>query len=102
MSLYMCLDLPALEEFGENTSDSLSGDVIKQTRDLTISVYTSKADHPEDFDLGKLRVYKFLNNSSTLLKLLPPTENAFDLHLRREKEKREKTVPVQRRQFHAT
>ena len=43
---------------------------------------TSKADHPEDFDLVSL-VYKFLNNKSTLLKLLPLTENAFDLHLRR-------------------
>ena len=79
----MCLDLPALEEFGEIPSDSLSDDVIKQARDLTIAVYASKADHPEDFDLGKLRVYKFLNNRSTLLKLLPPTEQAFDLHLRR-------------------
>ena len=68
----MCLDLPALEEFGEIPSDSLSDDVIKQARDLTIAV-----------DLGKLRVYKFLNNRSTLLKLLPPTEQAFDLHLRR-------------------
>ena len=79
----MRLDLPALEEFCENSSDSLSDDVINQARDLAIAVYTSKADHSEDFDLGKLRVYKFLNNRSTLLKLLPLTENAFDLHLRR-------------------
>ena len=39
----MCLDLPALEEFGENSSDSLSDDIINQARDLTIAVYTSKA-----------------------------------------------------------
>ena len=78
-----CVWISALEEFGENSSDSLSDDVINQARDLTIAVYTSKADHQEDFDLSKLRVYKFLNNRSTLLKLLPPTENAFDLHLRR-------------------
>ena len=30
-----------------------------------------------------MRVYKFLNNKSTLLKLLPPTEDAFIQHLRR-------------------
>ena len=39
----MCLDLPALEEFGENSSDSLSDNIINQARDLTIAVYTSKA-----------------------------------------------------------
>ena len=38
----MCLDLPALEEFGENSSDSLSDNIINQARDLTIAVYTSK------------------------------------------------------------
>ena len=79
----MGLDLPALQEFGENSSYSLSEDVKNRARDLTIAVYASKADHSEDFDLAKLRVYKFLNNRSTLLKLLPPTENAFGLHLKR-------------------
>lgn len=82
----MRLDLPsmpALQEFGENSSYSLSDDVINQARDLAIAVYASKADHSEDFDLAKLRVYKFLNNRSTLLKLVPPTEKAFDLHLKR-------------------
>ena len=57
--------------------------MIEQARILTISVYSSKDDHKEDFDLGKLRVYKFLNNKSTLLKLLPPTEAAFKQHTRR-------------------
>jgi hypothetical protein len=79
----MGLDLPALQEFGENSSYSLSEDVKNQARDLTIAVYASKADHSEDFDLAKLRVFKFLNNRSTLLKLLPRTENAFGLHLKR-------------------
>ena len=37
------MDVPALEEFGENSSDSLSDDIISQARDLTIAVYTSKA-----------------------------------------------------------
>ena len=49
----------------------------------TVAVYTSTADHFEGADLGKLRAYKFLNNKSTLLKLLPPTEDSFLLHLKR-------------------
>ena len=57
--------------------------LLNQARDLTIAVYTSTADHFEGADLGKLRAHKFLNNKSTLLKLLPPTENAFLLHLKR-------------------
>ena len=32
---------------------------------------------------GKFRANKFLNNKSTLLKLLPPTEDAFLQHLKR-------------------
>ena len=46
-------------------------------------MYSSEDDHKETFDLGKLRVYKFLNNKSTLPKLLPPTEKAYDEHLKR-------------------
>lgn len=79
----MSLDTPALEEFGENPADAITDDLLNQARDLTIAVYTTTADHVEDSDLGKLRAYKFLNNRSTLLKLLPPTENAFLLHLKR-------------------
>ena len=41
----MGLDLPALQEFGESSSYSLSEDVKNQARDLTIAVYASKADH---------------------------------------------------------
>lgn len=33
--------------------------------------------------LGKVRANKFLNDKSTLLKLLPPTEGAFLQHLKR-------------------
>ncbi|KAJ4932499.1 hypothetical protein JOQ06_010919 [Pogonophryne albipinna] len=65
------LDIPALEEFGENPADAITDDLLNQARDLTITV--SKADHFEGSDLGKLRAYKFLNNKLTLLKLLPPT-----------------------------
>ena len=78
----MSLDIPALEEFGENPDDIITDDLLNQARHLTIAVYTSTADYFEGSDLGKLRAYKFLNNKSTLLKLLPPTENAFLLHLK--------------------
>ena len=66
----MSLDIPALEEFGENPADAITDYLLNQARDLTITVYTSKADHFEGSDLGKLRAYKFLNNKSTFLKLL--------------------------------
>lgn len=79
----MRMDIPALEEFGQNTTDDITDDLLHQARGLIIDVYTSSADHFEDSDLGTLRAYKLLNNKSTLLKLLPPTENAFLFHLKR-------------------
>ena len=36
----------------------------------------------EGADVGKIRLDKFLNNKSTLLKLLPPTENAYEQHVK--------------------
>ncbi|KAF3852347.1 hypothetical protein F7725_005702 [Dissostichus mawsoni] len=35
------------EEFGENPADAITDDLLNQARDLTITVYTSKADHFE-------------------------------------------------------
>jgi len=46
-------------------------------------MYTNRSDDFEDCDLAKLRAYKCLNNTSTLLKLLPPIEHACRLHLQR-------------------
>ena len=77
------VNLSELESFGENPVNVLSEKLKDQARALTIAVYSSKADYKDDFDLGSLRVYKFLNNRSTLLRLLPPTEDAFDQHLKR-------------------
>ncbi len=37
----MILDIPALEEFGENPTDAITDDVLNQARDLTIAVYTA-------------------------------------------------------------
>lgn len=74
---------PAVVDYGDNQANAITGDLITQARELTIDVYTTKSDQFEDSDLEKLRAYKFLNNKSTLLKLLPPTEDAFLLHLNR-------------------
>jgi hypothetical protein len=75
------VDIPALESFGEGPDEGITDDLLNQARALTIDVYPSKADHFEDCDhLGKVRTYKFLNNKSPLLKLLPPTGQAFLLH----------------------
>ena len=79
----MRLDIPALEDFGENPGNIITDDLLHQALDLTIGVYQSKADHFEGSDLAMLKVYKFLNNKSTLLKVLPPTEDAFRLHVKR-------------------
>lgn len=50
---------------------------------LLVAVYTNNDNDFMGVELGKVRVYKFLNNKSMLLKLLPPTEDAFIQHLRR-------------------
>ena len=76
-------DVSALGTFAEQDHTHLTSDVINQARNPVIAVYTKKDDAYEGSNLGKLRAYKFLNNKSTLLKLLPPTEDAFLLHTRR-------------------
>ena len=77
------VNLSELQSFGENPVNYLTDKLKDQAKALAVAVYTSKADHKVDFDLPSLRVYKFLNNRSTLLKLLPPTEEAFVQHLKR-------------------
>lgn len=76
------VDHPGLESFGKDATDNITPYIIKEARDLIIAVYTTKVDNFEESNLVKLRAYKFLNNRSTLLKLLPPTEDAFLLHLK--------------------
>ena len=48
-----------------------------------VSVYANKVDIFEGYDLVKRRVYTFLNNKYILLKVLPPTENAYEQHIKR-------------------
>jgi len=79
------IDISELERFGEEGQDSyqITSDLINQARKLVIAVYTNRSDAFEDCDLAKVRAYKFLNNRSTMLKLLPPTEPSYRLHLQR-------------------
>ena len=76
-------DIPALEAFGDPDEGQpcITPEVFSQARALLIAVYTNKDDDFMGAELGKVRVYKFLNNIST--QLLPPTEDAFIQHLRR-------------------
>ena len=77
-------DIPKLERFGEGqNSYQITSELINQARQLVIAVYTNRSDAFEDCDLAKVRAHKFLNNRSTMLKLLPPTEDAYLLHLQR-------------------
>jgi len=61
----------------------LTADVTSQARSLMVAVYTNRGEDFDRSNLANVRVYKFLNNKSTLLKLLPPTEDAFLQHLKR-------------------
>ena len=45
-----------------------------------MSIYLRNAEFE---DLSSLRAHNFLNSKSTLLKLLPPTEDAFLQHVKR-------------------
>lgn len=78
------LDVSALEAFAENEQAcELSDVVVTQARELLVAVYSNKNEDFSASSLSKLRAFKFLNNKSTLLKLLPPTEDSFLQHLRR-------------------
>ena len=54
-----------------------------QTRKLFLAVYSATGEGSSFSTLDDLRAYKFLNNNNTVLKLLPPTEDAFFQHLKR-------------------
>ena len=50
--------------------------MVDQALKLFIKVNNKNSDNFTKSCLGRLRAHTFLNNKSTLLKLLPPTENA--------------------------
>ena len=75
-------DVSALVALGEETND-VTEEVTNQARQLVLEVYSRKQDDFSGSDLCSLRMYKFLNSKSVLMKVLPPTEDAFLLHLKR-------------------
>ena len=74
----MQIDIPALGHFtdGGQGPTRITAEVVKQAKVLVVSVYANKDDMFEGYDLGKRRVYTFLNNKQTLLKVLSLTESA--------------------------
>ena len=77
------VDIPTLEDFWDpenSASHTVSPEVIQQAK---VAVYSKKDDDFEEVNLDNLRLNKFLNNKSTVLKLLPPPEDAFIQHVKR-------------------
>ena len=58
--------------------------VCDQTQQRLVNLYFNKSDNFEGCDMDTLRDNTFLNNiiKSTLLKLLPPNENASEQHIK--------------------
>jgi hypothetical protein len=78
------IDITALESYAEDpASIGITTDVLRQAKALCVKVYTIKNDDFTNSGLDELRACKFLNDRSTLLKLLPPTEDSFLQHVRR-------------------
>ena len=83
MSFSKKIEIDALEDFTESEDCFHLTEAVKNhVRNLVISVYTRHVDNLEN-SLAEIRSNKFLNNKSTLLKLLPPTEETFIQHLKR-------------------
>ena len=68
----MQIDIPAFEDFadGDQGPARITAQVVKQAKDLVVSVYANKGDMFEGANIANLRVHTFLNNKSTLLKRL--------------------------------
>ena len=64
--------LSALESFAEDgQSCQVAEEVLSQAHQLLVAVYSKKHELFSEMSLDVMRAYKFLNNRSTLLKLLP-------------------------------
>ena len=83
MATSNALDVSApIEAFAESSESSeIDDNLMKQAKHLMLCVYDKKTDIEQTVEV--FSAHKFLNNRSTLLKLLPPTEYAFRLHVKR-------------------
>ena len=71
LSASKALNISALEELFESADSSdIDANVISQAPKMLISVNSKQTDAEQT--LSVIRAHKFLNNKSTLLKLLPP------------------------------
>ena len=78
-------DKTALEDFADDGAPiEITIDVCDQAQQLLLNSYFNKSDNFEGCDKNTLRDNTFLNNinKSTLLKLLPPNENAFEQNIK--------------------
>jgi hypothetical protein len=65
------------------TDYTVTAELTEEARNLFTSMYCP-AKHGSTFtSFDELRAHKFLNNNSTSLSKLPPTEDAFYLHVKR-------------------
>ena len=76
------MPLNYLSSFAES-DNKLTADVIDQARQLFMAVYSSSYETSKFTNLAELRAHKFLKSGGVDLKRLPPTEDAFRLHLER-------------------
>ena len=76
----MKIDTSTLEDvaYGDQGPIRITAEVAQEVKELVVSVYANNGDMFEASDHDKHRVYTSLNNKSTLLKLIPPTESALD------------------------
>ncbi len=76
------IPLDALANFDSEGNAILTEDVISQTRELLVIVYTEIEDM-SDASLSETCTHRFLTNKTTLLKQLSPTEDIFMENLKR-------------------
>ena len=60
----MHIDIPSLEDFadGDQSPARITAEVVKQAKEVVVSVYANKGDLFEGSDVGKHRAYTFVNN----------------------------------------
>ena len=68
------LDIQALAHYGETENLTLSDDLLIQVTRLAVAVHCKQVITEDKINLAQIRVTKFLNNKSVMLKMLPATE----------------------------
>ena len=77
------VELDKLASFAEESNYTVTEDIVNQARNLLIAVYCKAGEDSLFSSLEEIRAHTFLNKNTTVLKMLPPTEDAFLQHLKR-------------------